>query len=32
MGPVNQRLHHHIDWGKAAPLIISEEFKKAVKV
>jgi len=32
MGSVNQRLHHHIDWGKAVPLIISQEFKKAVKV
>jgi predicted alpha/beta hydrolase len=32
MGPVNQRLHHHIDWNKAVPLIISQEFKKAVKV
>jgi hypothetical protein len=32
MGPVNQRLHHHIDWGKAVPLIISQEFKKAVRV
>jgi hypothetical protein len=23
------RLHHHIDWGRAVPLIISQEFKKA---
>ena len=32
MGRSSQRLHHHIDWGKAVPLIISQEFKKAVKV
>jgi len=32
MGRMNRRLHHHIDWGKAVPLIISQEFKKAVKV
>ena len=31
MGRMNRRLHHHIDWGKAVPLIISEEFKKAVR-
>ena len=32
MGNVHKRLHHHIDWNKAVPLIISQEFKKAVKV
>jgi hypothetical protein len=32
MGRTDRRFHHHIDWGKAVPLIISEEFKKAVKV
>ena len=32
MGQNHKRLHHHIDWNKAVPLIISQEFKKAVKV
>jgi len=32
IGRTSRRLHHHIDWGKAVPLIISQEFKKAVKV
>ena len=30
-GPRNERLHHKINWGKAVPLIISQEFKKAVR-
>jgi hypothetical protein len=32
IGPRNERLHHKINWGKAVPLIISQEYKKAVKV
>ena len=30
-GPRNERLHHKINWGKAVPFIISQEFKKAVR-
>jgi hypothetical protein len=32
MGNVYRRFHHKINWNKAVPLIISQEFKKAVKV
>jgi len=32
MGSTHMRLHHKINWNKAVPLIISQEFKKAVKV
>lgn len=28
MGEKNQRLHHRVEWPKAAPYIIPEEFKK----
>lgn len=27
MGSVNKRLHHHINWNKTAPKIVSEEIK-----
>ena len=32
MGNTNRRLHHKIDWNKAVPLIIPQEFKKALRV
>ena len=32
MGPVNQRLHHNINWKMAVPLIIPQRIKKAGEV
>ena len=29
MGNVHMRLHHHINWRKAVPLIIPQQFRKA---
>ena len=29
MGLRQARLHHHVDWGKAVPLIMSQDVKKA---
>ncbi len=31
MGRTNQRLHHNIDWDKAVPVIIREEWRKNVE-
>jgi hypothetical protein len=28
MGRMDQRLHHHIDWRSAVPVIVSEEHRK----
>jgi hypothetical protein len=28
MGRTNRRLHHHIDWNKAVPLIIPQQFRQ----
>ena len=29
LGSINKRLHHSINWNRAVPRIVSEEFKKA---
>jgi hypothetical protein len=31
MGRFARRLHHHVEWGKAVPCIISEEYKKPTR-
>lgn len=28
MGYIEKRLHHHVDWNKAVPKIVSEKYRK----
>ncbi len=28
MGPKHKRVHHHVDWGKVAPKILNEKWRK----